>query len=320
MRSAIVAAVAAFAGLCDPAAAQTWPSKPIRAVIPLTAGSATDVVARMVLDQVSKQLGQPFVVENRGGAAGTIGTNAVAKAEPNGYTILVNSSSHTVFRATFINPGFDVLTDFAAIAPLASIPTVLVVNPSKGYKSIQDFVATAKAKPGELNFASAGIGNSTHLAAERFNSSAGIKAQHIPFKGAPEAIAEVMGGRVDYYVPPVAAAMSLIKDGKLQALGIGSARRSSVLPNLPTTIEAGFAESNYEFWIGAFVARATPHDIVERLAKEFAAALKDNTVKAKLAALGADPMPMTPREFETYLANEIELNVKLAKSAGIAPH
>jgi tripartite-type tricarboxylate transporter receptor subunit TctC len=299
-------------------AAESWPARqPIRIVVPLTAGSATDAVARVVFEQVGRQIGQTVVIENRVGAAQTIGTAAVAKAEPDGYTVLVNSSSHTVFPSTFTTLPFSVVRDFAAVTPLANIPTVLVIAPSKGFRSLQDFVEAAKAKPGSMTYGSGGVGNSTHLAAERFRLAAGFTGVHVPFKGAPEALTEVMTGRVDFYFSPVPPALALIRDGKLQALAVSSARRASVLPDVPTTAEAGLADSSYEFWVGVFVPSATPRSIVERLYREIQTALDLPAVRDKLAALGADPMALSPAAFDDYVRREIDANTALVKAAGI---
>jgi len=299
-------------------AAESWPARqPIRIVVPLTAGSATDAVARVVFEQVGRQLGQTVVIENRVGAAQTIGTAAVAKAEPDGYTMLVNSSSHTVFPSTFTTLPFSVVRDFAAVTPLANIPTVMVIAPSKGFRSVQDFVEAAKAKPGSMTYGSGGVGNSTHLAAERFRLAAGFTGVHVPFKGAPEALTEVMTGRVDFYFSPVPPALALIRDGKLQALAVSSARRASVLPDVPTAAEAGLADSSYEFWVGVFVPSATPRSIVERLYREIQTALDLPAVRDKLAALGADPMALSPAAFDDYVRREIDANTALVKAAGI---
>lgn len=312
-----IALAALVVGLTG-AAAQSWPARqPIRVIVPLPAGTATDIAARLLFEQVSSQVGQAVVVENRVGAGGTLGTAAVAKAEPDGYTVLFSSATLTVMPATFANLPFNVLTDLAPVSPVASIPTVMVVAPAKGYKSVQDFVAAAKAKPGAMNFASAGVGNSTHFAAERFRLSAGIDAVHIPFKGGPEALTEVMTDRVDFYFCPIPPALSLVREGKLQALATGSARRSSILPDVPTTLEAGYPDSNYEFWVGVFLPGATPPEIVERLHKEIAAALQTPALRGKLNGLGADPMAMTPREFANYIKAEVELNTSLVKAIGL---
>jgi tripartite-type tricarboxylate transporter receptor subunit TctC len=238
-------------------AAQSWPAKPIRLVVPLTPGSATDVMGRVVMDQVSAQVGQPIIVENRPGAGNTIGMGAVAKSDPDGYTLLANSSTHTVTPATRTNLGFE-MTDLAAIAPLGNMPVVMVVNPSKGYKKLSDFVAAAKAKPGSVNYASAGAGNSSHLNGERFRLAAGFEAVHLPFKGAPEALTEVIAGRADFYFAPLVNALPLLKDGQLQALAVSGSSHASALPDVPTTVEAGYPNSEYNFWAGVFAPAKTP--------------------------------------------------------------
>jgi tripartite-type tricarboxylate transporter receptor subunit TctC len=220
----------------------------------------------------------------------------------------------------FTNLSFDVTRDFAGLAPLASIPTVMVTPPSRGWKTLKDFVATAKAKPGSINFSSGGIGNSTHLAAERVRVAAGFEGVHVPFAGAPEAINEVLSGRVDFYFSPVPPALSLIRDGKLMPLAVTSARRSSVLPDVPTTVEAGFPDSGYEFWVGAFAPAKTPRAIIERLAAELRTALATPSVRERFAALGADPMPMSASEFDDYVRKEVELNAAIIKAAGIKPN
>ena len=301
-----------------PAFAQEWPAKqPIRVIVTLSAGSATDVLARIAFEQVSKQIGQSIIIDNRPGAGQRIGAQAAARAEPDGYTLLVNSSTHTLFPAMFANLQFDVAGDFAGLAPLASIPTVMVTPTSKGWNTIADFVAAAKANPGAINYGSGGIGNSTHLAAERFRMAAGFEAVHVPFPGAPEAIREVVAGRVDFYFSPVPPALSLIRDGQLKALAVASSRRSSVLPDVPTTVEAGFPNSGYEFWVGAFAPAKTPRPIIDRLAGELRKALETASVREKFAGLGADPMPMSPQEFDAYIVKEIELNASIVKAAGI---
>jgi tripartite-type tricarboxylate transporter receptor subunit TctC len=306
--------------LIAPGAAQEWPTRqPIKVIVTLSPGSATDILARLAFEQVSKQIGQAIVIENRVGAGQRIGTTAAARAEPDGYTLLVNSSTHTLFGAMFSNLPFDVTRDFVALAPLASIPTVMVTPPSRGWTSLSDFVTAAKAKPGSINFGSGGIGNSTHLAAERVRMAAGFEAVHVPYAGAPEAINEVMSGRVDFYFSPVPPALSLIRDGQLKALAVTSAKRSSVLPDVPTTVEAGFPNSGYEFWVGAFAPAKTPRPIVDRLANELRIALEAPALRARFSALGADPMPLGPLEFDAYIRNEVELNVGIVRAVGIKP-
>jgi tripartite-type tricarboxylate transporter receptor subunit TctC len=297
-------------------AAQSWPAKPIRLVVPLTPGSATDVMGRVVMDQVSAQVGQPIIIENRPGAGNTIGMGAVAKSDPDGYTLLANSSTHTVTPATRTNLGFE-MTDLAAIAPLGNMPVVMVVNPSKGYKKLNDFVAAAKAKPGSVNYASAGAGNSSHLNGERFRLAAGFEAVHLPFKGAPEALTEVIAGRADFYFAPLVNALPLLKDGQLQALAVSGSSRASALPDVPTTVEAGYPNSEYNFWAGVFAPAKTPADIRAKLYAEIVKALHEPAIRGKLASLGADPMPLTSQQFEALVRNEIETNTQLVKAAGI---
>jgi tripartite-type tricarboxylate transporter receptor subunit TctC len=312
------ALAAALAFLPAAAMGQEWPAKqPIKAIVPFSAGSATDVIARSVLEQVGKQIGQTFIVENRVGAGGTIGANAVAKADPDGYTLLVNSSSHTVTPSTYSKLPYDVAKDFTAIALLANLPSVLVASPAKGYKSLQDLVEAAKKNPGAMNYASAGAGSAAHLTAERFKLSANIQAQHVAFKGAPEALTEIIADRIDFYFCPVTPALSLIKDGKLAALAVSGARRASALPAVPTTVESGYPNSEYEFWIGTFAPRQTPKAITDRLYAEITKALAEPAVAERLAKLGADPMQMTSAEFEVLITREIESNAALVKAAGV---
>lgn len=299
------------------ASAQTWPDRPVRIVVPLTAGSATDVMARIVAQRLSEQLGQPFIVDNRPGAGGTIGVGTVARAKPDGYTILVQSSSYTITPTTYPNTPYDTLRDLAGVTPLALLPQALVIAPSKNITSVQALVAAAKAKPGALNYASAGVGTANQLNAERFRVGAGIDAVHVPFKGTPEALNEVMAGRVDYYFCPVNVCLSLINDKRLLALAMGSTRRSAVLPDLPTTLELGIAESNYNFWVGMFVPVGTPREIVDRLYRETEKALATKDVQASLAQLGAEPMLMPPEQFDREIAREIATNAQLVKAAGI---
>jgi tripartite-type tricarboxylate transporter receptor subunit TctC len=299
--------------------AQTWPAKPLRAIVPVGAGSSTDIVHRLVLQQVSAQLGQPVVVENRVGAGGTIGSAMVAKAAPDGYTILAHGSAHTIAPALYKSLTYDPSRDFVAVAPVGISPCVLVVSPARGWSSVADLVAAAKAQPGALNFSSVGVGSATHLSAERFAASAGIRAVHIPFKGGAEAMLEVIAGRVDFFFGPVALVLPHIREGKLRALAVNTAGRSTVLPDVPTLREAGFKDAEYPIWFGLFVPAKTPSDIVGKLGRETLKALEVPEVRDKLAALGVDPMPMPPAEFTAYVDKEIALNAGLARKAGLEP-
>jgi tripartite-type tricarboxylate transporter receptor subunit TctC len=296
---------------------QNWPSKPVRAIVPFSAGGAVDVIARTVFDKVSAQIGQSIIVENRVGAGGTTGAAAAAKADPDGYTILVHSSSHTVAPALFSRLSYEAAADFAAVMPLANLPTVLFVSSARGYRDIAHFVEIAKAKGGSMNYGSGGVGNATHLNAERFLLSAGFKATHVPFKGSPEALTEVLAQRIDFSFSTLLPALPLLQDGKLKALAVSSAQRASALPDVPTTIEAGFANSDYNFWIGMLVPRATNPLVIEALYRETSKALELPEVKEKLRTLGADPMSLTSTQFDKLIADEIEINRQLVKAAGI---
>jgi tripartite-type tricarboxylate transporter receptor subunit TctC len=315
MRLIMAALAAAFAA--SAAHAQTYPTKPVHVIVPFTPGSATDVVARTVAQALSTRMGQVFVVENRPGAGGTIGANLVAKAAPDGYTLLVNSSGHTVNPSIYPSIPFDTAKDLAGISLLAEQPNILVVAPSKGWKTAGDLVKAAKAEPGKLTYASAGAGSATHMNAEKFRVSAGIDTMHIPYKGTPEALTDTMNGRVDYFFAPVIAALPMVRDNRVTALAVGSAKRASVLPDVPTTEEAGYSGSAYNFWVGMLAPAGTPPAIVEQLNKEVTAALASPEVKDRLAALGADAAPMPAADFDKMIAQELKDNAQLVKQAGI---
>jgi len=297
--------------------AQGWPAKPIRAIVPVGAGSSTDIVHRLVLEQLSSQLGQQVVVENRVGAGGTIGAAAVAKSPPDGYTLLAHGSAHTIAPALYKGLPYDPARDFAAVAPIGISPSVLVVPPAKGMKTAAELVAAAKARPNALNFSSVGIGSATHLSAERFRSSAGVQAVHIPFKGGAEAMTEVIAGRVDFFFGPVALVLPHIREGKLAALAVNTDKRSPALPAVPTLREAGFQDAEYPIWFALFAPAKTPRDIVERLNRETLKALQTPKVREKLTGLGVDPMPMSPDEFAAHVEREVALNAALAQKAGL---
>lgn len=298
--------------------AQAWPTRqPVRVIVPLTAGSATDIVARLVFEQVSKQIGQTIVIENRSGAAQTLGAAAVAKADPDGYTILVAGSALAVVPSTITNLSFSVQSDLTAVASLANVPLVMVVQPAKGYKTIHDFVAAAKARPGAVTYGSGGRGDATHLAAERFRLAAGFQGLYVPFRGAPEVLTEVMAGRLDFYMSPAAPAMSLITDGKLQALAVAGAKRGIALPDVPTTTEAGFVNSDYEFWVGAFAPTATPRALVDRINQEIVKALDTQDVRERLRKIAASPTPISAQAFADQFKREIGVNAELVKAVGL---
>lgn len=314
-----VAALAFIAPLAAFAQAG-YPNKPIKVIVPFAAGSTTDIIARAITDKMSQSLGQQLVVENRAGASGTIGQAAVAQAAPDGYTIMIHSSSHTVSPHTFAKLPFDTERDFVGITPISSTPNVLVISPAKNIKSLKDLLTAARANPGKMNFASAGQGSATHLNAEKFKLAAKIDAQNIPFKGSAEAVTEVMAGRVDYYFSPIAPVIGQIKNGQLVPLAVGSPKRAAALPDVPTTAEAGVPGSEFNFWIGMMAPAKTPKEIVDRLQAEVVKALATPEVKERFAALGADAWTLKPAEFDAYIREEIKSNAGLVKAAGLEVH
>ena len=299
------------------ALAQGYPSKPIKFLVPFTAGSGTDLIARSIADTMSKSMGQPIVIENKPGAGGTIAAGQVAKGEADGYTVLVHSSGHALNPAIYSTIGYDTLKDLTGITPLAALPNVLVVNPAKGWKSVADLVAAARAKPGQLNYASAGVGSATHLNAEKFRLQAGIEALHVPYKGTPEAMTNVIGGSNDWFFAPLASALPLVKDGKLQALAVSTPARSPSLPQVPTTVEAGVAGSDYTFWVGMIVASSTPAPVVKRLHEEALKAMANPEVKERMNKLGAEPFPLSVEAFNAFIRTEVDAAARIAKAAGL---
>ena len=302
MKRVLISAVLLLcAGL---AVAQGYPGKPIKIVVPFTAGSATDIMARLVGEKLSAAWGQPVVVDNKPGAGGTVGSALVAKSEPDGYTLLVVSTGHVVNPVLYPGLSYDTVGDFAGITPLASLPNVLVVNASSPIKNVSDLLAAAKANPGKLNYASAGRGSATHVNAEKFRSVTGIQATHIPFKGTPETITETIAGRVDYMFTPVLSSIPFIRDGRLRALAVSTAQRSSALPDVPTVSEAGVPGFVFDFWIGLLAPAKTPRDVVNKLNQEVNKALTQPDVKERMAKLGGEPMPMAPERFDAFIREE----------------
>lgn len=314
--SLLVASVAAGSSFAQ-SAAQDWPARTITVVVPLGAGSASDLIARVVMDEVGRQLGQSVIVENRPGAGGTTGANMVAKSTPDGYTILVYGALTSAY-ALYSKLPYDTLKDFVPVISLGQQPLVIVASPAKGYKTLAEMIAAAKAKPGTLNYASAGIGSASHFAAERLRASAGFTAQHIPFKGGAEAVTDVIAGRSDFTVQLSSTTIPQIREGTLVALAVSAHKRIALLPEVPTTIEAGLpADSVYPFYTGVYLPAKTPRAIVEKLQREIAKALQVPAVQARLAALGVEPMPLSLPEFEAFVRSDLEANVALVKSAKI---
>ena len=313
-RSVLILALALAQGL---AYAQSWPSRAIRVVVPVGAGSSTDIVHRLVLERLSTELGQPIVVENRVGAGGTIGTALVARAEPDGYTLLANGAAHTIAPALYKSLPYDPARDLVPVVPVGSSPSVLVVAPARGLATVGMLVAAAKAHPGTLNFSSVGVGTATHLSAERFAASAGIDVVHVPFKGGAEAMLEVVAGRVDFFFGPVALVLPHVRGGKLLALAVNSPQRSAVLPPVPTLEQAGYREADYPIWFGIFAPSRTPRAVLEKLNRETMRVLQAPALREKLASLGVEPMAMSAEAFRAYVDKEFMVNAGLAKKAGL---
>jgi tripartite-type tricarboxylate transporter receptor subunit TctC len=315
-----LSAVLFFASTCFAAAsasAQDWPSRPITAIVPLGAGSTSDILTRAVMDQVGRQVGQPIVVENRPGAGGTIGANAVAKSAPDGYTILAYGALNTA-HAMHSKLPYDTIKDFIPVISLGQQPLVIVTSPGKGYKSLKDMIAAGKAKPGLLNYSSVGVGSASHFGAERLRVAGGFEAQHLPFKGAAEAVTDVVADRSDFSVQLTATTLPLIRDGKLVPLAVSAHKRIPALPDTPTTVELGLPpESVYPFYTGIYVPANTPPAIVDRLHREIAKALEAPAVQARFATLGVQPMPGTPEQFAKFFHDDVAATVSLAKAAKI---
>lgn len=296
-----------------------YPNKPIHVIVPFSAGSTTDIIARAISDKLSQSMGQPVIIENRGGAGGTLGQAVVARAEADGYTVLIHSSSHTVSPSTYARLPFNTVKDFAGVTPIAQLPNVLVISPAKNIRDLPSLVRQARANPGKFNYASAGNGSATHLNAEKFKLQGKFFAVHIPYRGSGEAVTDVLSGAVDYYFSPIAPVLPHVRDGKLLALAVGSGKRSAALPEVPTTSEAGVPDSEFNFWIGMLVPSKTPREIVNRLNQEVAKALASPEVKERFARLGADAWTIKPEAFDSYIRNEIEVNAKLVANAGLKP-
>ncbi len=296
-------------------AAQGYPNKTIRLVSGVSPGSASDTMARVLAEKLATSLGQPVIVENRLGAGGAIAAKYVASAEPDGHLISVYTSAFTI--APLLNPGTFDPKDLMPVAALGTVPTILITNPGKGYKTLADLVAAAKAKPGQVVITTAGIGSSTHMNLERFRLAAGIDVLQLHMKGAPDAMSEVLAGRADAYFAPVFSVRKHIAAGTLVPLAVGSPKRTSIYPDLPTTVEVGYPNSDYNFWVGALVSSKTPRDIAQRLNREFNAALALPDVRARVHELGVEPFNLSIEEFEALIKKELADNAQLVKTAGI---
>jgi len=307
----VLCAVSAAAG------AQAWPARPIRAISPFSAGAATEIIARIVLDEVSRQIGQSFVIESRPGAGGSVGAAIAARAAPDGYTLLLNSASLSSQVVLHKSLPYEPVRDFAPVVLLGIQPSVLVAAPTRGWKSVADLVAAAREKPGDLTYASAGLGSASHMAAERFRLAAGFEARHIPFRGPVEAFTEVISGRLDFYYLPLAPALPNIKASKVVALAVSTPARAALLPDVPTVVEAGYPGAQYLFWGGLAFPAGTPRAIIGKLHDETRRTLSLPAVQERLATLGVQTMPMTVSEFTRFVRDDVASTVKLAKDVNL---
>jgi tripartite-type tricarboxylate transporter receptor subunit TctC len=301
------------------AGAQTYPSRPIKIIVPFTPGSATDVMGRIVSERLNAAWGQPVVVENRPGAGGTIGIRETARAEPDGYTLVLVSSGHAVNHVLYKDLGYDSLKDLSAVAMLGSLPSVLIVPPSLGVNSVKELVAMLKAKPGQLNYATAGVGSGAHVNVEKFNVAAGVKALHVPLKGTPPILTETMAGRIQYAFVPAVSSMGLVREGKVKPLAVSTSQRIAALPEVPTLGEAGFPEGESTFWLALLAPVKTPSAIVGQINAEVRRSLQSADIKERLAKLGTEPMSMTPAESDAFIRREHDELGKVMHEAGLTP-
>jgi tripartite-type tricarboxylate transporter receptor subunit TctC len=300
-----------------PVHAEDWPTHLIKATIPFGAGSATDVVPRLVFDRLAAELGQPIVIENRTGAGGTLGTALVAKAAPDGYAILAHSSALTIAPAIFANLAFDATKDLTSVLMIGSSANVMIVPASRPWKTVQDFIVDAKAKPGSISFGSVGIGSAVHISAEKFRLAAGIEATHVPYRGGAEVITDIIGGRIDFYFCPLATALPLIREGQVRALVVSTDKRVADLPDVPTPAEAGLKNAESAIWFGMFVPAKTPGAIIEKLHAAGVKVLGDPATQESLKKFGVGPLPMTPAEMDDLVKRETASNLEVIKAAGI---
>lgn len=304
---------------CSTSFAQDYPTRPIRIVVGFSAGSTSDILARTLGQKMNEAWGQPVVVDNRPSAGGIVAGSAVASAAPDGYTLLVVSAGHAATAAMFTRLPYDTLKDFAGVSRIANVPSILVVSPALGVKSVQDLVALAKSKPGRLNFSSPGVGSANHLAGELFKTLTGIEATHVPYKGIPEAMTAVVSGSIQFNFSPVVNVLSLSRDGKLLSLGASTGKRSAALPDVPTLAEAGVAGYVFDPWFGILAPANTPRTLVGKLNSEVARIVQLPDVKERMRGLGADPAPNTPEQFDAYVRSEVGRFQKIVRDAGIKP-
>src|SRR3954452_16721743 len=309
----------ALAACAVHAAAQNYPTKPVQVVLAFTPGSAVDIVGRIVTAKLAEMWGQPVVNDNRSGAGGSIGSAAVARAAPDGYTLLVTSNAHTVNPAIFAQLPYDTLNDFTDIVPFTEQPNVMVVNADAPYKTLGDLVAAAKAKPGVINIGHAGIGSGTHLSTEKFIAAANVKVVEVPFKGTPEVITAILGHNVDGYWAPISAVLSNVKSGKLRPLAVTTAKRNATLPDVPTIAEAGVKNAESALWVAMWGPAGMSPELVNKINGDVRKALADPGVKAKLQSLGNDTLDMSPQEFSKLVRSELQEYSRVLQAAGVKP-
>jgi tripartite-type tricarboxylate transporter receptor subunit TctC len=312
----------AFAGVAfvvSPTEAQEgqFPNRAVHIIVPLTPGSAADVLARQVASQMSASWGQPVIVENRTGAGGTIGVAAVAKAQPDGYTMLLHSAAFATSAAVYTKLPYDAAKDLIPVSQLAIAPLVLVASPELGPKSVKELIALAKANPGKMTFASSGIGTSTHFGAEQFRLAAGIEVIHVPYKGPAEGLLDTVARRTDYFLAPVVAASPFLKDGRLLPLAVTTSQRVPALPNVPTLAEAGLQDFEYRDWWGLFLPARTPQSIIDKVAREITRILGLPDIQKQLAVQGAQASHLGPEEFGTFVRTSIDKASKIVASTGM---
>lgn len=308
MQRTIRATLVAILAFCAPCAfaqgaAATFPIKPIRIVVPFTPGSATDVLGRAVGEKLSAAWGQPVVVENVPGAGATIGTGQVAKAAPDGYTLVVVSTGHVVNPVLYPKLTYE-LKDLAGVIPLGTLPSVMIASPQSGIKSMRDLMDQMKAKPGALNYATAGVGSAAHVHLAKLQAATGFNAQHIPLKGTPQILVEVASGRVEFAAVPLVSSVGQIKDNRVVPLAVSTPQRSPVLPEVPTAVESGFAGAEFNFWVGMLAPAGTPRAILDKLNAEIAKIVDTPEMKERLAKLGAEPFVLSPERFDAFIADE----------------
>lgn len=294
-----------------------YPRKPIRIIIGFTPGGGPDITARYVAQKLTESFRQQVIVDNRPGAGGTLGAQMVANANPDGYTLLSVSSAHAVAAVIYPKLPYDTLRDLSGITQTAVSKYVLVAAPALNVKTLKDLIAVAKAKPGQLNFSSAGVGSGTHFAAEQFKAAAGINIVHVPFKGIPEALTETISGRVQLFMAPIANSITMVKEGRVVGLGVSSPRRDALLPDTPTLAESGLPGFRADLWFGLLTSAQVPKAVVAKLNAETRRILQDAEVKARWLPIGLEPAPTTPAEFDTIIVDEIKAFTHVARAANI---